>query len=165
MAKHQCEHDVAGKHSLVSWQSYPLTKCNKVFLLSGMYSIWHYASLNILSTLHESTLISHIKLTPGWGLIQLNFDPIQNVSMLWEVSWGRAFVVRLQKLYNAATCGCREEGPRQTHTMPALKPSNFQCNLHRVFAWISLMYRSQWKPLVCVKPTLYYKSVMWNPYQ
>ena len=33
------------------------------------------------STLHECTLISHVQLTPGWALIQVNFDPIQEIGL------------------------------------------------------------------------------------
>ena len=32
-----------------------------------------------LLTLHECALISHSKLTPEWTLIQVNFDPIQEL--------------------------------------------------------------------------------------
>ena len=49
-------------------------KYNTMFLVSDMHGACGCASQT-----PQAHSISHTKLTPGWVLIQVNFDPIQDI--------------------------------------------------------------------------------------
>ena len=64
---------------------YTKQPCNNIqwrkFLTSDMCSAWRFASQT--PQVHS---VSHVKLAPGWALIWVNFDPIQEIG--WKVGGG-----------------------------------------------------------------------------
>ena len=72
-----------------------------------------------ISTLHECVRsdYSHAKLAPGWALMQVNFDPIQEIGMEWAIFCETTRHVHVAQFVNGASSICCTTGtcPQSTY--------------------------------------------------